>query len=193
MTTALLIVDIQNDYFPGGKMELEGSVPASENARRLLEHFRQANMPTIHVQHISTRPGATFFLPETEGVQIHANVRPRQGEVLVQKHFPTAFRETELLNCLQERQVKRLVVCGMMTHMCIDATTRAATDLGFDCLIAGDACATRALRLQGQTVPAEYVHRAFLAALDGSYGQVMSTEAVLAQLKDRSGLTAGGK
>ncbi len=183
MTTALLIVDIQNDYFPGGKMELEGSEPASENARRLLEYFRERKLPLVHVQHIAIRPGSTFFLPDTEGVKIHANVKPREGETVIQKHFPNAFRETSLLECLRDLQATRLVVCGMMTQMCIDAATRAATDWGLDCLIAGDACATRTLVFDGKSVPAEQVHRAFLAALNGSYGKVLNTDAIIAQMK----------
>ena len=70
MKTALVLVDIQNDYFPGGTMELEGSAEASLRAKELLSHFRQARLPLIHIQHVSTRPGATFFLPDTDGVKI---------------------------------------------------------------------------------------------------------------------------
>ncbi len=183
MSTGLVIIDIQKDYFPGGKMELEGSLAASENARLLLDYFRETKRPFVHVQHIAVRPGASFFLPNTEGVEIHANVQPLKGEMVIQKHFPNAFRETALWRCLQEQQVNRLVVCGMMTHMCVDATTRAATDQGFDCLVAGDACATRTLRFQGKEIPAEQVHRAFLAALNGSFGRVLSTQAILAELR----------
>jgi len=96
MNAALLIIDIQNDYFPGGRMELVGSVAASLRARALLEAFRARGLPVIHVQHVSTRPGATFFLPDTDGVRIHENVRPAPGETVPTKHFPNAFRETAL-------------------------------------------------------------------------------------------------
>jgi nicotinamidase-related amidase len=182
MKTALLLVDIQNDYFPGGAMELEGTEAAGRQAQRLLAHFRQAQRPVIHVQHISTRPGATFFLPDSAGVQPHPLVRPLPDEPVFEKHYPNALRSTALLPALQAGAVQRLVVAGMMTHMCVDATVRAATDAGFECLIAQDACATRALTHQGETVPAAQVHRAFLAALNGVYGKVLSAEALLAQL-----------
>jgi nicotinamidase-related amidase len=183
MTTALLLVDIQNDYFPGGKMELEGSVEACEQARRLLEYFRQQHMPIVHVQHVAIRPGSTFFLPNTEGVKTHRNVQPLEGETVIQKHYPNSFRETPLLDHLHGQGIDRLVVCGMMTHMCVDATTRAAFDYGFDCLVAADSCATRKLQFRDESIPAAHVHGSFLAALDGSYGQVLTADGILRGLK----------
>jgi len=189
--TGLLIIDIQNDYFPGGKMELEGSNQAAQTARQLLDFFRAHRLPVFHIQHLATRPRvvpnpvvpnpATFFVPGTPGAEIHAEVKPLENEIVVQKHFPNSFRETELLQLLQHHQVKRLAIAGMMTHMCIDATVRAATDHGFECLIAHDACATRALNFGGRTVPAADVHAAFLAALNSSYGKVLSTAEILAK------------
>jgi nicotinamidase-related amidase len=172
MTKALLIIDIQNDYFLGGKMELEGSEPASLRAGELIAAFRKRRMPVIHIQHLSTRPGATFFLPDTDGVKIHDNVAPAAGETLIQKHFPNAFRDTTLLEHLQTTGIRELVIAGMMTHMCVDATTRAAADLGFTCSLAHDACATRALAFGDTKVPADHVHGSFLAALNGTYAAV---------------------
>jgi len=182
MDTALIIVDIQNDYFPGGKMELAGPMEASLAAQRALEAFRAKRLPVYHIQHISTRPGATFFLPDTEGVKIHANVAPLAGEAVIQKNFPNAFRATPLLEKLQGEGVKNLVVCGMMTQMCIDATTRAAFDLGFQCTLLHDACAARALSFGGTQVPAEHVHKSFLAALGSVYAKVVSAGEIAASL-----------
>ncbi|NLD67486.1 MAG: cysteine hydrolase [Limnobacter sp.] len=179
MTQALLIVDIQNDYFPGGAMPLEGSPEAAANAGALLAAFRDKGLPVVHVQHISNRPGAGFFLPDTEGAEIHESVRPLPGEKLVRKHTPNSFRDTDLLDHLKQSGVERLVVAGMMTHMCIDATVRAAFDHGLACSLAGDACATRALTLGDRTIPAAQVHDAFLAALGGLYAK-LGTAAELA-------------
>jgi len=176
MTKALLIVDIQNDYFPGGKMELEGSEPASLRAGELLAAFRDRRLPVFHVQHISVRPGASFFLPDTDGVNIHGNVAPVGQEAIIQKHFPNAFRDTRLLEQLRGAGVQELVIAGMMTHMCIDATTRAAADLGFPCFLAHDACATRAQSFGDTKVPAHHVHASFLAALSGTYATVRAAK-----------------
>jgi nicotinamidase-related amidase len=182
MKTALVLVDIQNDYFPGGKMELEGSIVASLHAQRLLSLFRQMGFPLVHIQHVSTRPGATFFLPDTEGVKIHENVQPLELEIIMQKHYPNSFRDTGLLTYLHDEEISRLVISGMMTHMCIDATTRAAFDYGFECLVAEDACATRTLIHKGQSIPAQQVHLSFLAALNAVYAKVLNTDEIMSQL-----------
>jgi nicotinamidase-related amidase len=182
MGTALLIIDIQNDYFPGGAMELAGSTEAGELAGKLLDAFRGKSLPVIHVQHISTRPGASFFVPGTRGVEIHPCVAPRDGEMLVRKNFPNSFRDTPLLQHLRDKGITRLVIAGMMTQMCIDTTVRAAADLGFDCTLAHDACATRDLSFGGVTVPAASVQAAFLAALNGLFAKLRPVAEICAEL-----------
>jgi nicotinamidase-related amidase len=179
MKTGLLIVDMQKEYFPGGKMELVGSVEASVKAKVLLHAFRKKELPVVHIQHISLREGAAFFAPGTNGAEIHENVSPTAGEPVFEKHYPNSFRGTSLLGHLQTNGIERLVIGGMMTHMCIDATTRAAWDFGFICIVAHDACATKALTFSGQTLPATQVHGAFLAALTGLYASVLSTAEIL--------------
>lgn len=181
MKTALLVIDIQKDYFPGGKMPLENPEAAAQNAYTLLQCFREHGGRHVHIQHVSIRPGATFFLSGDRGTDIHDLAAHFEGEPLIQKHYPNAFRETDLLNLLRSWGVERVVVCGMMTHLCIDATARAAADLGFKVIVAADACATRALTFGDIIVSAEQVHAAFLAALQ-SYGQVLTVEQVITQL-----------
>lgn len=183
MNTALVMIDIQNDYFPAGTNALEGSLQAVDQASRLLEWFREAGLPRFHVQHLSTRPGAGFFLSGTPGAEIHSSVQPAAEESVIVKHFPNSFRETSLLRALEALEIKRLVVAGMMTHMCVDATVRAAVDLGFDVYVAADACATKALRFGGETVPARHVHAAFLAALSGVYAEVAMVDDLLRKLQ----------
>ena len=172
---ALVIIDIQNDYFPGGKMELEGAEAAAGNAGRALEQFRSKRLPIFHVRHLSTRPGATFFIPGTADVEIHERVRPNSGERVIEKNFPNSFRATDLDQVLKAAGVKELVVAGMMTHMCVDASVRQAADLGYKVTLLGDACATRAQSFGGESVPARQVHAAFLAALNGFYAKVIPT------------------
>ena len=181
MSTALLLIDLQNDYFPGGKMELVGAQAAAVQAARLLTFFRGRGWPVVHVQHVSTRPGASFFLPGTDGVRHHPSVAPLDGEPVVVKHFPNAFRETDLDARLRALGVDQLAVAGMMTHMCVDAGVRAAADLGYSVLLAADACATRDLAQAGVAVPAAQVQAAFLAAL-GSYAAVLPVDELLGRL-----------
>lgn len=172
MKTALLLIDIQNDYFPGGKMENEGAVEAAKKARTLLEAFREKGMPVFHVQHESIHANATFFLPGTGGMEIHSLVAPLPGERVILKHHPNSFRETGLAEALTAGDIDRLVIAGMMSHMCVNATTRAAAELGFGCAVASDACATKALSFMGLGVPACMVHAAFMAALSGAFADV---------------------
>ena len=176
MKTALIIIDIQNDYFDSGSNTLFGSLQAAKNARLILDDFRSKELSIIHIQHLSTRPAATFFLPGTVGADIFADVRPNANEKLIIKHFPNSFRETDLLEYLQSMDVSQLVICGMMTHMCIDGTTRAAKDYGFECTVIGDACATKDLEIDGRQVLAADVQASFLAALSNFYSIVRTTK-----------------
>lgn len=179
MKTALLLIDIQNDYFPGGTMELVGAIEAAAAAARLLAAFRKQSWSVFHVQHVSTRPTATFFLPGTAGMAIYTGVTPLPSEPVVTKSFPSSFRETDLLEKLRSAEVGNLLVCGMMTSMCVDATVRAAFDLGFTCTVAQDACATRDLLFEGETIPARQVQGAFLSALASVYATVKRSDAIL--------------
>jgi len=185
MSTALILVDIQQDYFPQGRMELVGSVEASVEAKRLLTYFRKEMLHVVHVRHISTKKDATFFLPDTEGINFHENVRPIVNEKIVKKHFPNSFRDTDLNEYLVSKGVGELVVCGMMSHMCIDATVRAAFDKGYSCFVARDACATKNLIFDGVDIPAGHVHGAYMAALAAVYAKVQTAAEIIETLKKR--------
>jgi nicotinamidase-related amidase len=178
MTRALVIVDIQNDYFPGGKNPLDRPEAAVEKARELLDAFRASGEPLVHIQHVWDAPDAAFMVPGTEGVEIHDAVRPDDGETVIQKANPNSFLDTPLERHLRDQGVDTVVVCGMMTSMCVDATVRAAVDLGFETTVVHDACATMPLEFGGRSVPAPDVHAAFIAALGDGYATVASADEV---------------
>lgn len=180
--TALIIVDIQNDYFPGGNFEQEGADDAAKKAAKALAEFRAREMPVIHIRHENLRDSARFFLPGSEGAEIHDSVTPMEGEKVILKNYPNSFRDTDLEQELRSLGVQRVVITGMMTLMCIDATSRAASDLGFEVIVLSDACAARALEFDGVAVPAVQVHAAFLAALQMFYANVMSTDSLIETL-----------
>ncbi|NOH99353.1 cysteine hydrolase family protein [Vibrio sp. 99-70-13A1] len=183
MKQGLVVIDVQNDYFSGGSMELVGIDEAALNCNQLLNAFRQKNAPVFHIQHVATREGATFFVPNTVGCEIHESVRPLDNEIVVIKHYPSSFRETELNETLKNAGVDELTICGAMTHMCIDTTTRAAFDLGYKCNVISDACATRDLEFNGQSVKAAEVQAAFMAALSVPFADISSTEKYLSIVK----------
>lgn len=173
MCKALLLIDIQNDYFPGGKCELVEPEKALHVAETVLKKFRQMELPVVHIQHISTRAGATFFLPDTEGCQIHERLTPLDGESIIVKHAPNSFYKTNLSAIIKEKQITELVVCGMMTNMCIDSTVRAAKDYGMSITVVHDGCAARDLSFNGAKLAADTVQKVFLAGLDGLFANII--------------------
>lgn len=173
---ALLIIDVQKDYFPGGRMELADSEAALQNAVGVLAAFRQKDCPVIHVQHISIKEGATFLLPGTDGVEIHPLLTPKGKEHYVVKHCPNSFYQTDLLPFIRYSGIDELVVCGMMTHMCVDTTVRAAADYEIPVTLLHDACATRDLAFQGQAVLAHQVQAAYMGALSGAFANVIAAK-----------------
>ena len=177
---ALVLIDIQNDYFPGGKWTLSGIEPAADNAARVLAAARATGDLVIHIRHEFTKPDAPFFAPGSEGAKIHSTVRAADGEPVVLKHHVNAFRETDLKAILDRHGIDEVVICGAMSHMCVDAGARAASDLGYKCIVVHDACATRDQEFEGMVVPAAQVHAAFMAALKFGYATSVSAKEYLA-------------
>ena len=175
MTRALLIIDIQRDYFPGGAYPLVEPERAAENARRLLDAFREGGEKILHLQHVWDAPDATFMRPGTDGVEIHPEVAPADGEPVIEKAEPNGFLGTSLEEQLRSAGVGELVVAGMMSSMCVDATVRAAAEKGFEVTVVHDACAAPDLEFDGATIPGASVHGAFMAALGQGYATVVSS------------------
>lgn len=176
---ALIIIDIQNDYFPGGKWPLEGANPAADNAAKLLAAARQRGDLVVHVRHEFESEDAPFFTPDTQGAAIHLKVQPLDDEPVVLKHKVNAFLDTDLKRKLDDQGVKTLTIVGSMSHMCVDAATRAAADFGYEVTVAHDACATLPLEFNGKQIPAAQVHDSVMAALAFAYAKVVKTDDLL--------------
>jgi nicotinamidase-related amidase len=177
---AVVVVDLQNEYLPTGKLPLAGIAAALHNAARVVAHARNKGDTVINIRHESTDPDAPFFKQGTDAVQIHASVAPAHGEAVIVKNFPNSFLKTELKEMLDEKGIEEVTVVGAMSHMCIDATTRAASDFGYKTTVVHDACATRDLEFRGETVPAAQVHTALMSALAFGYASVVGTDEYLA-------------
>jgi nicotinamidase-related amidase len=185
MNTALLLLEIQNDYFPNGRIPLEKSLDVGTKAQSILEAYRENKRQIIHVQHISTNPDAAYFLPCTKGAEFHSSVQPLKNEIIVKKHYPNSFKDTTLLNQLIKNQINHVIICGMMTHLTVDATVRAAYDLGFSCTVINDACTAHALNFNGSEISGDYVHSAFMAALETNYASILSSAEFLKRIETR--------
>lgn len=178
---AVVVIDIQHDYFPDGKYELVGIEQAAANAARVIETARGQGDRVIHVRHIFPSQDAPFFTPDSEGSEINPVVAPRAGEPVVVKNAPNPFLKTDLKKILDDGGIEEVVVVGAMSHMCIDATARAASDYGYKTTVVQDACATRDLEYGGTTVPAASVHAAMMSALGFAYATVTDTDSYVRQ------------
>ncbi|WP_134685694.1 cysteine hydrolase family protein [Brevibacillus migulae] len=178
MNTALLLVDIQNDYFKGGRNELFNADKALTHAQEALALFREKSLPIVHIQCILLESNATFFLPNTDGINIHEGVKPQSDETVIVKHTPDSFFQTELQKHFESMKVTRLVICGMMSHICIDSTVRTAQRLGYEVILLNEACATKDLVWNDTVIPAKTVHDTFMASLQDTFAQVVDTSSL---------------
>lgn len=170
---ALVVIDAQREYVDG-KLPLTSVAAALAEIGALLARARKAGTPIIHVQHRG-RPGGAFG-PDTPGYPIVAEAQPEGGEPVIQKSLPNAFAGTDLKQRLEATGRKELIIAGFMTHMCVEATARAAIDLGLKATVVAGATATRDLpdALTGQAVAAAEVHRNALAALADRFATIVA-------------------
>lgn len=165
--TALLIIDIQDFYFSGGKMELVNPQAAADKTAILLKYFRAKGMPVIHIKHESDAQS-----------DIQKTIVPIEGEKIITKTEVNSFNGTDLNEYLKSLGVKNLVICGMQTHMCVEGAVRAGYDLGYKITLVHDACATRDLKWGDEVVPAKMVHLSTLVTLK-NYAKVISVDEFL--------------
>ena len=175
-TTALVLVDIQNDYFEDGRWPVDKMQAVAGNAARLLEHARKAGHAVVHVRHEIPSDQAPFFRPGSTGAEIHASVAPQGSEPVILKHRPNSFQDTTLRDDLQAGGITDVVICGAMSQMCIDATARAAVDFGYKVTVVEDACGAKEQTFNDAQIPAPQVHAAFMAPLAMSYASVVATD-----------------
>lgn len=178
--TALVLVDIQNDYFVDGKFPVHEMEAATINAARLLAAARDKGLLVLHVRHEIPMENAPFFAPGSTGAEIHVDVAPAGDEKVILKHRPNSFHNTSLKADLDAAGINTVVICGAQSQMCIDGTARASADFGYDTVVVGDACAAKEQSYDGMDVPAPQVHATIMSALNGTYARVVSTEAYLA-------------
>jgi len=172
--TALLIIDVQNFYFPGGALPLHEPEKAADNIKKLLLDFRAEKNPVIHICHRVKKGG-----------DIYRILTPVKKEKIIFKDHANSFRDTLLLEYLKEKNIGTLVITGMQTHMCVEAATRAAADLGFKCIVVSDACATRDLKFGEKTIRSEDVHNSTLSSLSRTYAEITDTKSYLKEISQK--------
>jgi nicotinamidase-related amidase len=178
MKRGIVVVDLQNEYLPDGKLPLKNIVETVGNARKVISHARETNIPVFHIRHESDN-GAQIFVKGSNGAEIQPAVAPVGNEPVIIKNHINSFRETDLKQQLEAADIQELVVIGAMSHMCIDAAVRAAADMGYRVIVLHDACATLDLTSGGVNVPSAHVHATMMAAFEFGYATVKSVHEYL--------------
>ncbi len=180
--TALVLIDLQNDYFgsfEGAKWQLHETDKVAQNALKILNKFREKEMKIVHVRHEFDMENPPFFAPNTKGAEIHKTLTPKENESQVLKHNVNAFKDTNLKEILDNSNIENVIIVGAMSYMCIDAVTRAASDFGYNCFVAHDACTTSDVEFNGVKVEAPIAHAVLMAALQFAYAKVETTDEIL--------------
>ncbi len=179
--TALIIIDIQNEYFNGGGLPLPESQNTAANAKVLLEWARQHSITVLHIRHLAINASSPIFAPNSKTSEIATSVSPLASETIFTKHFPNAFLGTDLHAFLTVHKIETLIVCGMMTHTCVASTSQAAAELGYSVILVQNACTTRSLPVgdTGQVMDYKTIHAATLVALSDAIAEIMGTDEII--------------
>lgn len=176
-STALLVIDFQNEYF-SGKMPIPDGKKALDNAKRLIALADLRKMPVYHVQHV-TPAGAPIFAEDGSTVAFHPDIQPAAHHKVVKKSNVSVFQGTDIDAQLKAAGIKTLLIAGLMTHACVSGAARDAAPLGYEVIVAADAAATRDIDLADGVVGHAELHRASLATIADTFGAVMNTGAIL--------------
>lgn len=176
-TTALLVIDFQNEYFTG-KLPIPDGMQALKNTQRLIQFADKAGLPVFHVQHVAPED-SPVFAAGSEGVEFHPLMKPRAHDRSLSKTTVSVFASTDLDSELKRAGIKTVIVAGLMTHACVAGAARDAVPQGYSVVVASDATATRAITVNGELkVSADELHRSALASIEDTFGDVMTTQRI---------------
>jgi len=181
MNRALLVIDVQNEYFAGGALPITYPVGHLETILAVMDGAR-AKVPTVVIQHHFAGDDKPFFVRGTKGWELHDEVKARPHDALVEKTMPGSFTGTTLEAWLRERQIDTVAIAGYMTHMCCDTTAREAVHRGFNVEFLRDATGTLPVSNSAGSVTAEELQRAILCAQQMLLSEVVGADDWLARL-----------
>lgn len=177
-STALLVIDFQNEYF-SGNLPIPDGIPALNNAKRLVAYADQVNIPVFHIQHVAP-VGTPIFAEDGATVNFHGDLQPAAHHTVLQKSSVSVFPTTDIDARLKASNIKTLIIVGLMSHACVAGAARDAVPYGYEVIVVDDACATRDIDTpDGSVVPHAMLHRASMASIADTFGNVMTTEQIL--------------
>jgi nicotinamidase-related amidase len=182
MKRAVLVIDVQNEYFAGGQLPITHPHNHLDNILRVMDSATASGVPVVVVQHTFTQPELLFFKRGTLGWELHPEVASRPRDHWVEKRLPGSFTRTGLEQWLRQRGLDTVTIAGYMTHMCCDTTARQAAHRGLKVEFLSDATGTLPVKNAAGEVDAEEMHRAILCAQQMMISEVLDTERWLARL-----------
>ncbi|RON88496.1 cysteine hydrolase family protein [Pseudomonas fluorescens] len=176
--SALVVIDFQNEYF-SGRMPIPDGAAALARTRELITFADSHKIPVYHVQHVAPA-GSPVFAIDGQTVKFHPDMQPRPQDVVLQKSTVSVFASTDLDQQLKKAGIQTLIISGLMTHACVAGAARDAAPLGYNVIVASDASATRAItRANGMSIDKDSLHKAALAEVEDTFGDVMSTAQIV--------------
>lgn len=176
--SALVVIDFQNEYF-SGRMPIPDGAAALAKTRELITFADSHKIPVYHVQHVAPA-GSPVFAIDGQTVKFHPDMQPRPQDVVLQKSTVSVFASTDLDQQLKKAGIQTLIISGLMTHACVAGAARDAAPLGYNVIVASDASATRVItRANGVSIDKDSLHKAALAEVEDTFGDVLSTAQIV--------------
>ncbi len=174
MNDALLVIDVQNEYFTGS-MPVTYPQGSFENILKAMDRAHAGSVPVIVIQHTNPAPGAVAFRKGTEHWELHKGIQQRHADILIEKTLPGSFTGTVLESWLKERNISKVTIAGYMTQMCCDTTARQAFHRGFAVNFLSDATGTLSVTNSAGSISDRDLHRAILITQQMRFSRVLTT------------------
>lgn len=186
---ALVVIDVQNEYFPGGGLPIEyppveQSLP---NITRAMDAARAAGIPVVVVRHHAPQ-GAPLFQADAHNGQLHPEITRRPHDHLVTKTFPSVFTGTDFADWIERNRIGTLSLVGYMTHNCDAATAFEAMHRGLHAEFLADASGALPYANAAGRATAEEIHRVFSVVFHSNFAAVTTTSAWIAAIQAGQGI-----
>jgi nicotinamidase-related amidase len=174
MKQALLVIDVQNEYFTG-KLPISYPQGSFENILKAMDWAHASHVPVVVIQHTSLAPEAPTFRQGTPGWELHEEIRRRHADSIIGKHMPGSFTGTGLDDWLKKNDISTVTVAGYMSQMCCDTTARQAFHRGYAVNFLSDATGTLSVSNAAGSISDADLHRAVLVTQQMRFSRVMKT------------------
>lgn len=178
---ALLVIDVQNEYFTG-RLPVTFPEGSLNNILRAMDHAARAGIAVAVIQHSAAAADSPTFRKGSDGWRLHPEIEIRKGDILIEKSLPGSFTGTGLERWLKEAGVQRVAICGYMAQMCCDTTARQAFHLGFAVDFLSDATGTLDVQNSAGAISAPDLHRAVMVTQAMRFSRVMKTDEWVGEL-----------